>query len=436
MEATMIRNQGMKCFILLLSLFSFSGVFAAPKSNRWILVNPVKSGKQLKDLGYKHIKSFQISRSSYTVIEAANHVTAKTLKKNAQAQIVQPDFPIKITRPISKRKATAEEEAWHVKRMQYANIPNNVKQKPVIVAVLDTGLDVVHPALKDHLWVNKKEIPGNGIDDDGNGFIDDVNGYSFADKSANLTDIYQHGTHCAGIIASSPRSADRYSAQGVAQNVKLMGVKIIQGKGEDFLSDAAAGIKYAVDNGAQVLSNSWRVYKTWDHYYPNEKNLTILKDAIAYAEKKGAIFVAAAGNETIDNDNLKNNGIFPVGFTGLSNLVGVAASDQDDHPADFTNYGTKTVHVGAPGVDIISTVPGKKWMEMSGTSMATPLVAGVLALGLNTYKTWQEAVDALIKTSEPLAQWENKVTSKGIVNIVDYLKSNLVDDNDDDWNSR
>jgi subtilisin family serine protease len=268
------------------------------------------------------------------------------------------------------------------------------------------------------MWKNAKEIPGDKIDNDGNGLVDDFDGYDFSDQDGDPRDDHSHGTHCAGIIASDAKADG--TARGVAPGVKIMPSRIIGYNNQGFLSDAAAATQYAVDNGAKVLSNSWRVYKSWSDYF-DEKGVEILFAAIKHAENNGAIFVNAAGNETTDID-VNSDPIFPSGMVGLPGLFVVAATESGDVMASYSNYGKSKVHVAAPGSDIMSTIPGNQWMDLSGTSMACPLVAGTLALGLQKGMSPQEAMSKLVSTSDRVGGFDSKVISGGIINIQNYLQ--------------
>ena len=198
-----------------------------------------------------------------------------------------------------------------------------------------------------------------------------------------------------------------------------MAVRMIAGNNSTFLSDAAEAVMYAVDNGAQVLTNSWRIYASWDDFDPSEENLQLLRSAIGYAESRGVPFVAAAGNESRDVDNIAE-GIFPVHFKGLSNMVIVASSDMSDRPSSFTNYGLDTVHVAAPGSDIMSTVPKGRWASKSGTSMATPIVAGLLARAFSGGLPMDQVLDRMNRTAVLNKDFTGKVRS-GIINPQELL---------------
>src|SRR5215211_1734561 len=234
----------------------------------------------------------------------------------------------------------------------------------LVVAVIDTGVDFSHPDLAGRRWVNPGESGGgketNGIDDDGNGFVDDVNGADFANNDGDPFDDNNHGTHVSGTIAAS---VNDQGVVGVAPNVKIMGLKFLSAGGFGSISDAIEALGYAKSKGAKISNNSWGCY------CPGQA----LQDAI---DASGSLFVAAAGN---DNNNNDANPFYPASYTS-NNVLSVAAVDRFGNKAWFSNYGTTSVDISAPGVDILSTVPGNAYAYFSGTSMASPHAAGVAAL--------------------------------------------------------
>lgn len=255
------------------------------------------------------------------------------------------------------------------------------RQGPVI-AVLDTGLDMTHPDIAANLWTNPGEIPGNGIDDDGNGVIDDVHGFNATDGTGNPFDDYTHGTHCAGTIAAVGDNGG--GVTGVNWQARIMPVKMMV-KGEGTVADTVRALAYATANGASITSNSYGGPYSQPEYE-------------AFASSP-LLHICAAGNEGNDNDVSRYYPADrPVGYPGsheLPNVISVAASGKNDRLASFSNYGAQTVDLAAPGVSILSTVPGGGYETKSGTSMATPHVAGVAGLIATLYP---EATPDQIKT--------------------------------------
>lgn len=265
----------------------------------------------------------------------------------------------------------------------------------IIIAIIDSGIDYTHPDLADNIWINDNEIPGNSIDDDSNGYIDDVMGWDFYHNDSDPLDGMGHGTHCAGI--ASAIANNNIGIAGVCWNCKIMNIQIINetnhGAPEIPVLNA---LKYAADNGADVMSNSWGTYD----YYQS------LQDTLNYCHGKGVFICAAAGNE---NTSQK---LYPAGH---ENVTAVAATDQHDERCDDddwdpfnwytmplgSNFGD-WVDVAAPGNLIYSTMPtyhvwfNNYWNQwrcggfyqnyydyLGGTSMATPYVAGLAALLLS-----------------------------------------------------
>ena len=310
----------------------------------------------------------------------------------------------------------------------------------MIVAVIDTGIDYTHEDLIPNLWRNSKEIPNNGIDDDGNGYIDDVIGWDFASNDNKPFDLsvdpYQllmgggnpgHGTHCSGNVAA--KGGNALGIAGVAPNVKIMGLRFITEKGEGTTADAIKAIKYAVDNGAKVLSNSWG--SEGEDPAEGTENKA-LRDVITYAQDHNVLFVAAAGNGHkgvgYDNDTDKAPG-FPASYDN-ENIISVAALDVDNKLGPFSNWGAKTVDIGAPGVNVFSTMVGNKYSDKvfsiggyevswDGTSMATPHVAGAAALYWSAYpnKNWKDVKDALISTAKKIPAMSGKSVSEGKLDV-------------------
>ncbi|HKQ97816.1 MAG TPA: S8 family serine peptidase [Candidatus Polarisedimenticolia bacterium] len=238
--------------------------------------------------------------------------------------------------------------------------------RDIVVAVIDTGVDDTHPDLADNIYVNPGEIPGNSIDDDHNGFVDDVHGWDFVNEDDDPMDDHFHGTHCAGIIGAVGNNGE--GIVGVNWRVSIMPIKFLGAGGSGSYADAIQSIEYGTLMGVDVMSNSWS----------GSGYSQALADAIADAGAHDILFVAAAGNAGQDIGLIPS---YPAAFD-LPNVIAVAATDRNDGLAGFSNYSATKVQIGAPGVNILSTLPGGRYGTLSGTSMACPHVAGAAALVL------------------------------------------------------
>lgn len=236
----------------------------------------------------------------------------------------------------------------------------------VAVAVVDTGVDYTHPDLSGNIAINTGEVPSNGIDDDANGYIDDYYGYDFSGITADSDpmDDNDHGSHVSGTIGG--RGNNSNGVVGVNWQVGIIPVKVLQANGSGSTAGVIAGMDYAVARGARIVNMSLGGGGYSQAFY----------DSIARARDRGVLLVAAAGNESNNNDASPS---YPASY-GLSNIISVAATDSSDHIASFSNFGASSVHLAAPGVSIISTLPGGTYASFSGTSMACPHVAGAAAL--------------------------------------------------------
>lgn len=234
----------------------------------------------------------------------------------------------------------------------------------VIVAVIDSGVDYNHVDLVDNMWVNLSEIPGNNIDDDNNGYVDDVKGWNFRANNNDPMDDNDHGTHVAGIIGA--KSNNGVGVAGINWNVQIMPLKFMNANGQGRTSAAINALEYAIANGAKISNNSWG----------GGSFSQALFDAIQAANSAGHLFIAAAGNEGANNDQVL---YYPSSYD-LSNIISVGASDDFDQAAGYSNFGRQTVDLFAPGTSILSTVRNNAYRQRSGTSMAAPFVSGVAAL--------------------------------------------------------
>jgi thermitase len=293
----------------------------------------------------------------------------------------------------------------------------------VVVAVIDTGTDTNHPDLKDNVWVNPgesgsdllgKDKATNGIDDDGNKLVDDVNGWDFYNGDSTVYDAAdgdKHGTHVAGTIAAAGNND--LGVVGVNWKAKIMPLKFL-GPNGGYTSDAVKAIDYAVAKGAKISNNSWG----------GGGYSQTLKDAIARADASGHLFVAAAGNGGSDGAGDDNDATpsYPASYDS-PNIISVAATDSKDALAGFSNYGATSVDLSAPGVSILSTLPGDTYGGYSGTSMATPHVSGVAALLKAKNPTADDATlkDQILKSVDARSNLSAKTATGGRLNAAGAL---------------
>jgi subtilisin family serine protease len=276
----------------------------------------------------------------------------------------------------------------------------------VTVAVVDTGIDYNHPDLRQNMWRNPAEVP-NGIDDDNNGVVDDIYGADFKNDDGDPSDDSSHGTHVAGIIGAGGNNG--VGGTGVDWNVHLMALKFLDNNGSGNTADAAQAIDYAVKAGARVINASWG----------GPAFSFALYKAIRNAGNAGVLVVAAAGNEGSNTDIEPE---YPASYD-LPNVISVAATDAGDSLVDFSNYGARTVDLGAPGDDIYSTVPTfanpSGYAYFSGTSMATPFVSGAAALYLSHAPSapMTQVRDAILQSVDPLPSLAGKTVTGGRLDL-------------------
>ncbi len=288
-----------------------------------------------------------------------------------------------------------------------------------VVGVIDEGIDVNHPDLRDNIWRNPGEVAGNRIDDDNNGYVDDVNGYDFANDDATVYDPDlisgkgdEHGTHVAGTIAAVGNNG--IGVAGFNWDAQVASLKFLSAGG-GHMSDAIEAINYAVAEGIDISNNSWG----------GAGRSRALEDAIRRADKAEHIFIAAAGNGGQDGVGDDNDATpdYPASYN-LPNIVAVAATGDTDRLASFSNFGATSVDLAAPGVNILSTLPNNRYGRYSGTSMATPHVAGVAAL-IESQQPGPagdaEIRSRLLRYVDEKASLQGKVATNGRLNAVGSL---------------
>lgn len=270
----------------------------------------------------------------------------------------------------------AIKQAWGLKKSDAARAWKVTHgSKNVVVAVIDTGIDINHEDIKSNLWKNPgetgldkngKDKASNGIDDDKNGYVDDVYGWNFVGSTHDLTDNHGHGTHIAGIIGAE--AGNQKGISGISPEVSLMIIKYYDPKvtNTDNLKNTINSINYAIKMGAQIIN-----YSGGGTDYSQEEF-----EAVKKAEKNGILFVAAAGNERSNSDQFH---YYPADYK-LTNIISVTAMDPSKDVLSTSNFGTETVDIAAPGQNIISTLPGNSYGFMTGTSQATAFVTGAAVL--------------------------------------------------------
>ncbi len=343
-------------------------------------------------------------------------------------QIVEENQIIKVPRNFSSGLQTSssvfneEDVLWGVNSINAPSAWNqglygsyedeNGDEKPIVVAVIDDGMDLFHKKLQEQIYYNEGEIGFdengddkryNGVDDDNNNFVDDFAGYNF-DNDTGLVDASRHGTHVSGIIVAQH---DEFSStvKGVAPAAKILPLDFMGSRGGS-ISAAVGAIDYAVMRGAKVINASWG----------GSQCSAILEQKINGLSTKNILFIAASGNEGRDIDI---QFVYPASFDAPSLLV-VGSVQRDLIMAGYSNYGEEHVDVFAPGSNIVSTVGdsnNQKTEALSGTSMATPFVAGTAALlwGAAPNATSLEIKEAILKGIVEDSFYKN--STKGRVDV-------------------
>jgi subtilisin family serine protease len=380
--------------------------------------------EDLKKLGMTIVEDY--AKGSFMVVKPDGAISAKFLtgiEESPKLTFTAPVMRVRVIDPPKNGDPPAQRQRagggitatpndprladlWGIASVKAPTAWDCVTAGKVVVAVIDTGVDYTHEDLKDTMWTNPAD-PADGSDNDGNGLVDDVYGADFVNADGDPMDDHAHGTHCAGTVSGVGNNA--IGVVGMNWNTPIMALKWIAADGFGSSVEAIKCIDYAVEHGATVLSNSW--------WHPDDPEL---KEAIIRARDAGVLFVAAAGNFSLDNDDPGNYYRYPSSYD-VENIISVAALASDDSMAGFSSFGLTTVDLGAPGVGVLSSVPGNAYDFFSGTSMATPHVAGAAALLMNSPKhagsTWQDVRDALLANVRPLASLSGKCVTGGALDV-------------------
>jgi hypothetical protein len=283
-----------------------------------------------------------------------------------------------------------------------------------IVVVIDTGVDYNHPDLVDTMWRNPLEVAGNGVDDDGNGYIDDLHGINSITDSGDPMDEQGHGTHVAGIIGA--RGNNSRGIAGVSWGSKIIAAKFLDANGMGSTANAIKAINYATalkraGHNIVVTNNSWG----------GPSHSVALAAAIADASSAGILFVAAAGNDSANNDSIP---FYPANYSS-PNVISVASVQSTTALSPFSNFGGQTVHIAAPGGSIASTMPNNGYVYLSGTSMAAPQVSGVALLAQSQCAgtlSMSLLRGAVVDTGTVLGGLAGKVASSSLVNAAEAVR--------------
>ena len=414
---------------------------------RYVYSGPVVNTNIIQDPGWKDLYKFKVGGDwligtglSYKPVSnlsdyslGVNYSIQKDIVLKAA---VTPNDPLYASSGSWKQNYA---DQWALKRIGFKPMEDPTSawnlttgaERPVVVAVIDSGIDLTHPDLHiNNIWVNEKETAGNRKDDDDNGYVDDLIGWNFVQNNNNPSDFVGHGTLVAGLIAA--RWNNGRGIAGINRGARIMPLKALNESGQGWGSDIARAVVYAVDNGAKIINISAE----------HTGQTQFLERAFAYAEKKGALVVVSAGNEAADT-----RGVEPANQPGV--LV-VAATLPNDKRVGFSNYGDR-VNLAAPGVDVLSLraagtdlvrkvatdpskiKPGedvvgkdKQYYRASGTSFAAPLVSGVASLMLAKYPslTAEQIKRMLMMSAEDIeAPGWDQLTGYGLVNARKALEA-------------
>lgn len=325
------------------------------------------------------------------------------LRRHPDVRYVEPDFILRATKtpddPDFPRQYGLQAPPGGVS----ATAAWDTRTSCAKVATLDSGAQNAHPDLKGNIWHNPDEVNANGKDDDKNGWVDDYYGVNIYAGKGNGADGDGHGTHVAGIIAGHGNNATGIT--GACWTAKVMPVRFMDSNGRGSTSDAIAGLDYAIHEGAKIVNCS----------FGSSSKSSSLEDAIEHAHDENVLLVVAAGN---DGESLESHPEYPASYTD-ANILTVAAITSSGALASFSNYGSKSVDLGAPGDSIYSTYKDSAYKYLSGTSMAAPYVAGAAAMlkGRDSSLSYSDLRSKLKSTVDPLSSLNGKTTTGGRLNL-------------------
>ena len=414
--------------IIILSTFAFTA-FSAPQVKPGSFLVKRKSTASISALSAVHAKAGARSVKRFKYPAGLELVEVRPGASSAQAlEVYENDPSVEYVEPNYIVHAFAQPDdtyfwyqwgfhnigqaVWRSTEGYYdsdINAPEawslGVDTSNTVVGIIDTGIDYTHPDLKNNLWVNSQEIAGNGLDDDHNGYVDDIYGINSIRNNGDPWDDNIHGTHVAGVIGAEGN--DAYGVTGVMQKAKIISCKFLDSNGSGDTASAIACMDYfsalarREEDPVQIVAtnNSWG----------GGGYSRAFAEAVRDHQGLGILFFAAASNEGSNNDVYS---VFPAAIRH-SNVVSVAAFNNKDQRAKFSNYGKHTVHVAAPGVDILSTIPNRYYKYLNGTSMATPFVTGLAGFlkAQDPSRDWIQIKNLIISGGTPVRTAKNTTIS-------------------------
>lgn len=430
----------MKKMIMTLALSATSlGAFAVSGSTTPELILKLKKGKSLNSVIQSEKNIQNLFDNVYIVRSENNLKLYQQLKNNPNFEYVELGDKAEKTLLPQREKTILEDKGNNQSNFNDPQVSKvwsfldasengisidsayrqfgTTNTSEIVVAVVDTGVDINHEDLKANIWINKNEIPGNGIDDDQNGYVDDINGIntlvrdSSGKATVNVIDTHSHGTHVSGTIAAVQNN--KIGIAGIASKAKIMAIRTVPNNGDERDVDVAEAFIYAAKNGAKIINCSFGKSKN--------EGKQLIPDTLKYiADTYGVLVVAAAGNDSSDIDRSPT---YPASFAN-DNLLIVSSTSNSGGMSYFSNYGKISVDVATPGSSIYSTVPGNKYDSMSGTSMASPTTAGVAAEIWSHYPqlTYGQVKEVLMKSVTPVDKFKSKMVSGGRIDLLNGLE--------------
>lgn len=391
------------------------------ETRRWIIsfkqkVEPTDETKNTYRVRQLNVDGDIIDKNAVSV--SIDHVQDRMqalegLLQDNEVSTVEPDHVLKTMDMDIDASAITPTQWPHIKIDTSQAWKYTQGSPDIVVAVIDGGVDFNHPELRTQKWVNPRESR-NGRDDDGNGLVDDIHGWDYVQGDndpipTSTASSAHHGTHVAGIIAGAENYSKGYA--GVAPGAKIMALRFLDNNKSGYTSNAVKAINYAVDKGVKVINLSWGSYN---------RN-TSLMNALKRAESRGVLIVAAAGNYG-NNNNTKP--FYPASY-GYSNIISVTASSQSDSWVSGINYGTRAVHIAAPGSGIVSTDRNNSYRSRGGSSMAAPFVAGAAALLLSADPGLKapQLKNLILGKAERISKLTSRVASGRRVNAATSMRA-------------